>query len=429
MGLTVEEKFEAQNLLRTGSPLFRYCTTSSLSLLSSKLELFKFHKGDRILVQGVPSDYLYVVSSGEVIRYREESSVEHQVDRNQHGATINSMHSLHGDPSYTTAICMSDQCKAYGLSQENFQELLNDSSQLSTEIIRSLQKEVREQKNALRTPLLQLKQTKDINVPAVSMAAAMESYYRSALNARLNARLGGGTVSLFPNMHVQVPARVMYINGFKGLRAFLDKNVRPEEYENPKLVRYGVAIAPGILMNPISSILEASNAGHKNSEPLYRRWMRGFVPRAVREVVFGIGLNQLSDYFEERWAPYFTSPTLANAAGSLTAGAVSGYLSHVPHNLSALKLMEPHLSYGVHFRRFVETSVPEQLVPSGGSPGLRNTWRTMMALLFPRGLLIRQTQIVGSFIILNGTISYLARLDQERINRAFGESSGVAVAE
>ena len=30
------------------------------------------------------------------------------------------------------------------------------------------------------------------------------------------------------------------------------------------------------------------------------RWMRGLVPRAAREVIFGIGLNQLSDYCEER---------------------------------------------------------------------------------------------------------------------------------
>lgn len=36
------------------------------------------------------------------------------------------------------------------------------------------------------------------------MAAAIESYYRSALNAMLNARLLGAKASYFPNMHVQV---------------------------------------------------------------------------------------------------------------------------------------------------------------------------------------------------------------------------------
>lgn len=96
--------------------------------------------------------------------------------------------------------------------------------------------------------------------------------------------------------------------------------------------------------------------------------MRGFVPRAVREVIFGIGLNQLSDWFEERWTPYLTSKSMANAAGSLTAGIVAGYLSHVPHNLSAYKLMEPQRTYGEHFRRFVDASAPDHIVPKSLSP-------------------------------------------------------------
>lgn len=85
---------------------------------------------------------------------------------------------------------------------------------------------------------------------------------------------------------------------------------------------------------------------------------------AIREVLFGFGLNQLSDYFEERY--YFIEYSqLRNAAGmnfhikgsifflfivlgSLTAGIVCGYLTHLLHNLSALKLMFPHQSYSVH---------------------------------------------------------------------------------
>lgn len=82
--------------------------------------------------------------------------------------------------------------------------------------------------------------------------------------------------------------------------------VTPENYSNPNAVRLAAAITPGVLMTPFSSILEASNAGHANPEPLYRRWTRGLVPRTSREVIFGIGLNQLSDYCEER-VPYFGS--------------------------------------------------------------------------------------------------------------------------
>jgi hypothetical protein len=90
----------------------------------------------------------------------------------------------------------------------------------------------------------------------------------------MNARLSGQWGKLFPNMHIQLPARVLYINGFKGLRQFLDQSVKPEEYSNPNLVRLGLSFTPGILMTPLSSILEASNAGHMNPEPLAQRWMR-----------------------------------------------------------------------------------------------------------------------------------------------------------
>jgi len=75
-------------------------------------------------------------------------------------------------------------------------------------------------------------------------------------------------------------------------------------------------------MTPLSSMLEASNAGHMNPEPITTRWMRGitwrmtrevilmafffgwifnfffWMPgitwRMTREVIFGIGLNQMS---------------------------------------------------------------------------------------------------------------------------------------
>ena len=87
-------------------------------------------------------------------------------------------------------------------------------------------------------------------------------------------------------------------------------------------------------MCPVSSVLEASNAGHFNSESMTKRWTRGFVPRIGREVfyyyyyyyyyyfrkmlgsycffffflqvIFGVGLNQLSDALEERIQGFFS---------------------------------------------------------------------------------------------------------------------------
>jgi hypothetical protein len=179
---------------------------------------------------------------------------------------------------------------------------------------------------------------------------------------------------MFPNMHIQVPVRIAYITGFKGLRSVMDKATDDQSFQqsmstsNQSLLKWGMAIAPGIIMTPVSSVLEASNAGHLNNEPMSTRWMRGLTARCGREIVFGLGLNQLSDYYEERWQEWLgrdtTSPVVANAAGSLTAGVLSGYFSHVPHNMSTYKLLEPHRSYADLYRMFVDRSVPPLLEAS-----------------------------------------------------------------
>jgi hypothetical protein len=226
-------------------------------------------------------------------------------------------------------------------------------------------------------------------------------------------------------MHIQVPTRIAYICGFKVLRNIFDKYVSDaDSYDYPQMVRLTAAVAPGIIMTPISSILEASNAGHLNKEPLTTRWMRGAVTRGGREIIFGVGLNQLSDYFEERFQPHFSSPILANAAGSVAAGVVSGYLSHVPHNLSTYKLMEPQRSYADLYKMFVNKSVPpviDSMVESWPTYAKVFT-RTMFATLVPRGVMIRTTQIVGSFIILNGTINYLQLREHKKIQQALSSA-------
>jgi hypothetical protein len=138
----------------------------------------------------------------------------------------------------------------------------------------------------------------------------------------------------------------------------------------------------------------------------------------------------MSDYFEEYYAgntigTMRENPMLANAAGSLTAGVVSGYLSHVPHNLSTYKLLEPHRSYVDLYSMFVDRSVPkwmDNLIDHEwkvrpNSP-LRTITRYASATIFPRGLVVRTFQIVGSFMILNGTINYLQLLEHQKIQQA-----------
>ena len=50
---------------------------------------------------------------------------------------------------------------------------------------------------------------------SVSAAASVEAFYRSLMNAQINHALTGIKGPLFPQMHVQLPTRVLYINGFK----------------------------------------------------------------------------------------------------------------------------------------------------------------------------------------------------------------------
>lgn len=103
--------------------------------------------------------------------------------------------------------------------------------------------------------------------------------------------------------------------------------------------------------------------------------------------------------------PFFENSAVRNAAGSLSAGVICGYLSHVVHNMSTLKLMNPHKSYAVHFSDYVKRA--EGRLPTGleNNPGLRRVAATAVACFLPAGVLIRTSQIVGSFVILNGTIN------------------------
>jgi len=147
------------------------------------------------------------------------------------------------------------------------------------------------------------------------------------------------------------------------------------------------------------------------------------MPRCLREVIFGVGINQLSDYFEERLDNVFTSTTTRNMAGSLLAGCVAGYLSHIPHNLSTLKLLEPKTSYKTHFKNLAE---PWEKGIRNTFPTLRPQVRSTLAsigiVVFPKGCLIRTCQIAGSFIIINSTINALKHI---KVNIHMGERKGV----
>eukprot|EP00934_Nitzschia_sp_Nitz4_P006328 Nitzschia sp. Nitz4//scaffold230_size58257//19702//21160//NITZ4_006478-RA/size58257-augustus-gene-0.10-mRNA-1//-1//CDS//3329543241//6318//frame0 len=404
--------------------MFQMLSKEKLELLANHMEYKILPKNHVLLKQGQASDRFFLLESGDIRRKNMDPTTgkSHHVEYLIKAKSINSMKVISGDPVYATTQCKSDQCRVFEMQRDVFLDLLRKNPDMTLKISEALCLEIRRGSKKYATPMLE-QQQQDVNIPAVSIAAGIESYYRSAMNALLNARLTGVRSELFPNMHIQVPTRISYICGFKILRAQFDERVDAEGWTYPQLVRLGTTLAPGIIMTPISSVLEATNAGHLNPEPMATRWMRGVVPRAGREIIFGVGLNQMSDYFEERAMPYVGDDNmLANAAGSLMAGVVSGYLSHVPHNLSTLKLLHPEQSYGQLYQSFVDKSVPKLLgsFVENWPPVARAVARNCLATLFPRGVMIRTTQIVGSFIILNGTINFLQQREYHKIREAVG---------
>eukprot|EP00172_Hildenbrandia_rubra_P001765 Plantae.Rhodophyta-Hildenbrandia_rubra.ctg23575.p1 GENE.Plantae.Rhodophyta-Hildenbrandia_rubra.ctg23575~~Plantae.Rhodophyta-Hildenbrandia_rubra.ctg23575.p1 ORF type:complete len:464 (-),score=68.60 Plantae.Rhodophyta-Hildenbrandia_rubra.ctg23575:87-1478(-) len=409
--------------LLSASAILRNADARSVRRLASIMKVHHFKHDANIAVQDEPSDSFHVVAEGETTRLRtDEDGVPHRVDTHHCGpATINSLHVVQGAPAYATARCASETCKTFAVGRDELLKLLENDHVLAKSMIVSLSRKVRARTKTLRTPLMEQK-TKEFRFAHVTIAAAMESYYRSALNSVLNQRLSGVKSSLFPNMHIQVPVRVAYINGFKSLRALIDNNVHADEWKMPAGVRFATMVAPGVIMTPMSSVLEACNAGHINSEPIARRSLRGTLPRGVREIIFGVGLNQMSDYFEERWTGVMhRNPMMANVAGSLTAGVIAGYLSHVPHNISTYKLLQPDKGYSELFKMFVDKSAPKHLVPRGLPDTVKPKAHALLAILFPRGVMIRTVQIVGSFIILNGVTYLLKKNDQQRLDTLFGQ--------
>jgi len=399
-------------LLRN-SVLMSKCTDDQLKKVASRMKRVNYKRDQLLMREGDIQDRMFVISEGEVVREKVVDGKLHDVNTYMGGLTVGSLHILKQDPCYATTRCVSD-VTAYELESSEFLKIFHNDSAFAYNVAHSLTLQIRQHTNSLRTPLFE-QHAYQTPFLAVSIAASIESFYRAALNSVLNQQLTGVKMgALFPNMHIQVPTRVMYINGFKGLRQYFDSTVLPylqqlypSQYEaNPQYFRLSLAIAPGILMTPISSILEASNAGHSNPEPMIKRWYRGLVPRMAREVIFGIGLNQLSDYCEERVPAIVANPTLRNAGGSLTAGVVCGYLSHVVHNMSVLKLMAPQKTYGQLWADYVKKS--DTRLPAGTTSKLI---RYGAALFTPVGFHIRTGQIVGSFIILNGTIKALSGLE------------------
>lgn len=401
--LTAEQEAEAGRCLRSAT-LFQFCSDESIQKVVKHMRREQFSEGEVLLEQGDPQSRVFLITQGSVSRLRYLNEQLHQVETvggENHRGMFGALHVLREEPTYATALTETDGV-AYTLESAKLNKIIEKDPAIAKEMLYSLSKEVFRM-SKLRTPLLE-QDPKPNSVLGSTLGAVIESYYRSGLNSWLNAKLTGKPpASMFPLFHVQIPTRVVYINGFKTIRSALNDNVNPADFSNPTAVRLGSALVPGIMMTPVSSLLEACNA-EANTEPLSRRWMRGMVPRAGREMIFGIGINQLSDACEERVT--FQNAFARTAAGSIMAGVIAGYLSHIPHNVSTLKLLQPHLTYGEIFTAMVDGNLHR--TSREFLPEARRTMATMLTFLMPKGCLIRTAQICGSFMIINGTIHVAA---------------------
>lgn len=407
-----EESVDLKNLLRT-SALFREASDTSLEMVISKLEQKTYQHGEKILEQGASQTTVIVIKKGHVTRTRTDAVGKvHVVEYGHPGSVYGALHALREEPSFGSLVC-EEETTVYVLQAADLRQLLLSNPRFAEEALFGLSREVRAASKSLRTPLLEQSAQK-LPIFATTIAASVESFYRSYMSSLMLELLNGKKTPRFPIMHIQIPTRVVYINGFKGLRYYLDRNVHPDSFANPQAAKILLAITPGLIMTPISSFLEASNAGVHNPEPLQRRMFRGIVPRAVREVIFGVGLNQLSDYFEERVPEaWVTDAVYRSMAGSAIAAVVSGYLSHFPHNLSFMKMSNPAMTYSQIWDQLGKNSIP-RLPTFLQNRGALTTWAAKIStIVAPATLSVRTGQLIGSFAILNGIITFINTQDKK----------------
>jgi CRP-like cAMP-binding protein len=350
-------------------------------------------------------------SSGRVARWTERDGVFKRVrSLDQH--SIGFFYFLIDEPTRFN-VRADTEVVAYELEVEEFKKFIQEYPQIMIPVAKQLAKQIRlgdsreissgllEQKGVVSDRKVKNKTA----YTATALACVVESFYRSAMNNFMNSQLAGKPIgpflSWFPRMHVQIPTRIVYISGLKEIRRVFGEIDPYNRILPASLIRIILSFAPGAIMCPISSVLEATVA-HGNKEPLRTKWTRGFVPRFGREVVFGIGINQLSDYCREQVPSSIQNQHVRTALGSITSGILSGYFSQIPHNLSTMKLMEPHRSYRDLWAQLARNS--EKRVPDFVPENMKNACANFMALALPMGCLRRSLQIGGSFIIINGLI-------------------------
>lgn len=392
------------------SVFFRNISDEYVEMLSKKCQRVEYAPGTLLCKEGEPwTQKVKFFASGEVERWTEKDGV-HVTVKSLDPASVGTMHLLLDEPARFSVVTQTDTV-CYEISREDFADVITQYPQLMLPVATSLAKYIRSEHRGITAGLFHQKgivqKHEKTAYVATGLAVFVESFYRSAMNNVINAQLDGKAVgppsTWFPKMHVQIPTRIVYITGLKELRRHSNEiEFRDSKYFSPGVGRLLLSFVPGVAMCPLSSVLEATHA-RQNTESMMIRWTRGFAPRLVREIVFGIGINQLSDYCRELVPAGVENQHARTAFGSIAAGIMSGYCSQIPHNLSTMKLMDPTQSYKQLWNTLWNRSLPR--VPSWIEDQMaRDAVARLMTVAMPLGGTRRSCQIAGSFIVINGLI-------------------------
>ena len=378
-----------------------------LMLMARKAERVELPVGHFIAREGVEVEGAVIISRGEVKRW---AIINHRLQQvlTYCDRSVGTLHLYNVETvSRFNAECVTDVV-AYRIKRSDLDEIIQQNPVVSQFIIRSLTKHIRHQGSKFITPFLEQRGHKT-TFTTTTIAACFEAFFRSGMNSMINQKLAGGKAGpLFPQMHVQIPIRVVYLNGIKQVRGYVDQ-VDCHQHQFPTVTRMLLSFLPGVVMCPFSSVLEASNATN-NPTHISRRWLIGIVPRLGREIIFGVGMNQLADFMTERIS-FIENDFIRHASGSISAGWIAGYFSHIPHNLSALKLMNPDLSYRQVWSKLYANSKPlvPDVIPKGTAA--HDLCAQVMAVVMPIGVVRRSLQIAGTFLIVNGFTYYFRDRD------------------
>lgn len=203
--LSKDDKLKCQTLLRD-CEMFHKMSAGQIKTLASRMKVMQLNRNQVLMQQGTATKSFYLLDSGEIRREFIDPGTgkHHTVEFLIKAKSINSMRVLSGDPTHSTVRCVSkDGCKLFEMHRETLLQTMRQHPDMGIQMADALSEEVRMASKKYATPLLEQRQ-QDINVPAVMIAAGIESYYRSALNAQINRVLTGVSADMFPNMHIQV---------------------------------------------------------------------------------------------------------------------------------------------------------------------------------------------------------------------------------